>query len=69
MFLFLFFLTAFKKFVLFLVAVCRAFSSCGEGGLLFVAMRGCLVAVAPLPGEHRPQDPWASVVAALGLRR
>ena len=30
----------------------RAFSSCGEWGLLFVAVRGLLVAVASLIAEH-----------------
>ena len=30
----------------------RAFSSCGEWGLLFVAVRGLLVAVASLVAEH-----------------
>ena len=32
----------------------RAFSSCGEGGLLFVAVRGLLIAVASLVVEHGP---------------
>ena len=34
---------------------CRtwAFSSCGEWGLLFVAVRGLLVVVASLVSEHR----------------
>ena len=31
----------------------RAFSSCGERGLLFVAVRGFLIAVASLVAEHR----------------
>ena len=30
-----------------------AFSSCGERGLLFVAVRGLLIAVASLVAEHR----------------
>ena len=30
----------------------RAFSSCGERGLLFVAVRGFLIAVASLVAEH-----------------
>ena len=30
----------------------RAFSSCGEQGLLFVAVRGLLIAVASLVAEH-----------------
>ena len=32
----------------------RAFSSCGEQGLLFVAVRGLLTAVASLVEEHGP---------------
>ena len=31
----------------------RAFSSCGKRGLLFVAVRRLLIAVASLVGEHR----------------
>ena len=31
----------------------QAFSSCGEQGLLFVVVRGLLVAVASLAVEHR----------------
>ena len=30
----------------------RAFSSCGEQGLLFVAVHGLLIAVASLAAEH-----------------
>ena len=30
----------------------RAFSSCGEWGLLFVAVRGLLIAMASLVAEH-----------------
>ena len=30
----------------------RAFSSCGEWGLLFIAVRGLLIAVASLVAEH-----------------
>ena len=30
----------------------RAFSSCGKRGLLFVAVRGLLIAVASLIAEH-----------------
>ena len=30
----------------------RAFSSCGEQGLLFVAVRGLLIMVASLVAEH-----------------
>ena len=32
----------------------RAFSSCGERGLLFLAVHGLLIAVASLVAEHRP---------------
>ena len=52
MFSFFFF---FNKFIyLFLVVLglhccARAFSSCGEWGLLFVEVRGLLIAVASLP--------------------
>ena len=51
----------FKKFIyliyLFLAALglrccSRAFSSCGERGLLFVAVHGLLIAVASLVAEH-----------------
>ena len=31
----------------------RAFSSCGEQGLLFIAVRGLLITVASLVAEHR----------------
>ena len=30
----------------------QAFSSCGERGLLFIAVRGLLIAVASLIAEH-----------------
>ena len=30
----------------------RAFSSCGDRGLLFATMRGLLIAVASLVAEH-----------------
>ena len=30
----------------------RAFPSCGEGGILFVAVHGFLIAVASLVEEH-----------------
>ena len=30
----------------------KAFSSCGERGLLFVVVRGLRIAVASLVGEH-----------------
>ena len=35
----------------------RAFSSCGEQGLLFVEVRGLLIAVAFLVAEHGLQAP------------
>ena len=55
------FIFYFKKiylFNLFLAALglrccARAFSSCGEQGLLFVAVHGLLIAVASLVAEHR----------------
>ena len=53
----------------------QAFSSCGEWGLLFVAVCGLLIAVASLVAEHRlqahgPQQLWraGSVVVAHGLQ-
>ena len=39
--------------VLGLCCCARAFSSCGEWGLLFVAGHGLLIAVASLIAEHR----------------
>ena len=45
-----------------------AFSSCCELGLLFVALRGFLIAVASPVAEHRHQV-GASVVMAHGLSR
>ena len=55
---FLFFLAFFKKINLLLATLglrccARAFSSCCERGLLFVAMRRFLIAVASLVAEHR----------------
>ena len=35
------------------VAVCGLFSSCGEWGLLFIAVHGLLIAVASLVAEHK----------------
>ena len=53
----------FKKINLFIIYLCltalglhfctRAFSSCGERGLLFVAVRRLLIVVASLVTEHR----------------
>ena len=52
----------FNKFIYFIyfyfwlrwvfVATCGLFCSCGERGLLFVAVRGLLIAVASLVAEH-----------------
>ena len=47
----------FNLFIIFLAAFIlhcctQAFSSCGERGLLFVAVRGLLIAVASLVAEH-----------------
>ena len=46
-FLFIYFLAA-----LGLPCCTKAFSSCSERGLLFVAVRGLLIAVASLVAEH-----------------
>ena len=46
----------------------QAFSSCGERGLLFVAVCGLLILVASLVAEQGFQGAWASVVVAHGLR-
>ena len=53
-----FLLYIYKFIYLFLAALglcccARAFSSCGERGLLFIAVRGLLIAVASLVAEHR----------------
>ena len=44
----------------------QAFSSCGERGLLFVTVRGLLIAVASRRGAQ-VLGAWASVVVARGL--
>ena len=51
------FLFLINLFILFLAALglcccVRAFFSCGERGLLFVAVRGLLIVVASLAVEH-----------------
>ena len=56
-FVFFIFIYLFLKIYLFLAALglrccVRAFSSCGERGLLFVAVRGLLTAVVSLVAEH-----------------
>ena len=53
--LFFFFINVFIYLFLVALGLCchaRAFSSCGERGLLFVAVRGPLIVVASLVGEH-----------------
>ena len=45
----------------------RAFSSCGERGLLFVVVRELLIAVASLAAEHGLKSA-GSVVVVHGLR-
>ena len=64
-------LLLFFSFYLFLAALglrgCTwAFSSCGEQGLLFIVVRGLLIAVASRCGA-RALGVWASVVVARGL--
>ena len=44
-----------------------AFSSCGQWGLLFIAVPGLLIVVASLVAEHRTLGAWASVAVAHGL--
>ena len=71
LFIYLFFINLFILFILFLAALglcccARAFSSCGEQGLLFVAVRGLLIVVASLVGA-RALGMWASVVVARRL--
>ena len=55
--LYYFFICYFLKFIFFLAALglrccVRAFSSCGEQSLLFVAVHGLLIGVASLVAEH-----------------
>ena len=45
----------------------RAFSSCGEWGLVFIELRGLLIVVASLVAEHGLQSSRASVDVARGL--
>ena len=49
--MFIYFLNIFLA-ALGLCCCARAFSSCGERGLLFVAVRGLLIEVASLVAEH-----------------
>ena len=54
---FLFFFKLIYSFIYFwlywvFVAACELFSSCGEQGLLFVAVHGLLIVVASLVAEH-----------------
>ena len=52
-FIYLLFLAALADIIYYLCCCVWAFSSCGERGLLFVAVRGLLMAVASLVVEHR----------------
>ena len=54
-YLFIFKISLIDLFLAALGLCCRAqaFSSCSERGLLFVAVRGLLIAVASLVAEHR----------------
>ena len=45
----------------------RAFTSCSERGLLFVEVRGLLIAVASLVEGAWAIGAWPSVVVARGL--
>ena len=45
----------------------RSFSSCGERGLLFIAVCGLLIVVASLVAGARALGAQASVVVARGL--
>ena len=54
------FIYLFNKFIYYLFFGCvgslllrRALSSCGQRGLLFIALCGLLIAVASLVAEHR----------------
>ena len=47
----------------------QAFSSCGERGLLFVAVRGLLIAVASLVAEHGLQVRGLSRCGSHALER
>ena len=51
-YLFIFFIYFWLRGVF--VAARRLFSSCGERGLLFIVVRGLLIAVASLVAEHGP---------------
>ena len=68
-----FFLLNFYLFIYLFLAVlglrccARAFSSCGERGLLFVAVHGLLFAMASLVVEHGLQGTWASVLVVCRL--
>ena len=51
--------------VLGLCCCTRAFSSCGEQGLLFIAVRGLLIVVASLVAEH---GLWCAGFSSCGSR-
>ena len=67
--LFFWFVCLFIYLLLAVLGLCccaRAFSSCGERGLLFIVERGLLIVVASHCGE-RALGMWASVVVARRL--
>ena len=71
--LFLFFYEFIYFIYLFLAALglcccAQAFSSCGEWGLLLVAVRGLLIAVASLVAEHGLQAPGLQQLWLVGSR-
>ena len=73
---FFFLIYLFNLFILAALGLCcctRAFSSCGERGLLFVAVHRLLIAVASLVAEHRLQTrrlsscgSWAHLLRDVG---
>ena len=66
-FFFFFLINLFYLFILAVLGLCCCvwtFSSCSEQGLLFVAVRGLLIAVASLVAEHGSRH---TVVVAHGL--
>ena len=68
-FLLLFLIDLFYSFIFDLFRLCccaQAFSNCDERGLLFVAARGLLIAVAS-HCRAWALGPWPSVVVARGL--
>ena len=66
-YLFIYLLTYLLSAVLGLRCCAQAFSSCGERGLLFVAVRRLLIAVASLCCRAQAPGMRAAVVVAHGL--